>query len=59
LPTIGTYIVNVLNGKSNGEEKDKAWKWKREWADRGAHEKVMPKGELSDFEDASRPKARL
>jgi len=59
LPTIGAYIVNVLNGKSNGEEKDKAWKWKREWANLGAHEKVMPKGELSDFEDASRPKARL
>jgi sarcosine oxidase / L-pipecolate oxidase len=59
LPTVGTYIVNVLNSKSNGEEKDKAWKWKREWTDRGAHEKVMPKGELGDFEDASGPEARL
>lgn len=59
LPTIGTYIVNVLNGKSNGEEKDKAWQWKREWADRGAHEKVMPKGELRDFEETGRPTAKL
>ncbi len=58
LPTIGTYIVNVLNGKSNGEEKDKAWKWKTEWSDRGAHEKVMPKGELRDFE-TGRPSAKL
>ena len=49
LPTIGTYIMNVINGKSNGEEKDRAWMWKREWSSRGAHEKVMPKGELSDF----------
>ena len=59
MPTIGTYIVNVLNGKSNGEEKDKAWKWKREWTSRGAHEKVMPKGELRDFESAERGISRL
>ena len=59
LPTVGTYIVNVLNGKSNGKEKDKAWKWKREWLTRGAHEKVMPKCELRDFEDVGPPNARL
>lgn len=59
LPTIGMYIVNVLNGKSNGEEKDKAWKWKTEWSSRGAHEKVMPKGELRDFEAAHQLKSRL
>jgi sarcosine oxidase/L-pipecolate oxidase len=59
LPTVGTYIVNVLNGKSNGEEKDKAWRWKREWSSRGAHEKVMPKGELRDFEDGGRPTSKL
>ena len=49
LPTIGKYVVNVLNGKSNGEEKDKAWQWKTTFADRGAHEKVLPKRELSDL----------
>ena len=50
LPTIGRYVVNVLDGKSNGKEKDDAWGWKRTWERRGAHEKVWPKGELGDFE---------
>ena len=40
LPTIGKYVVNVLNGVSNGEAKDAAWKWKTEFSARGAHEKV-------------------
>ena len=31
LPTIGKYVVTVLNGKSNGKAKDDAWKWKTEW----------------------------
>jgi sarcosine oxidase / L-pipecolate oxidase len=59
LPTIGTYVVNILNGKSNGTEKDKAWKWKREWIGRGAHETVTSKGELRDFEDGGRPTSKL
>jgi sarcosine oxidase/L-pipecolate oxidase len=50
LPTIGRYVVNVLNGKSNGREKDEAWAWKTAWEGRGAHEKVLPKGELAGFE---------
>jgi sarcosine oxidase/L-pipecolate oxidase len=49
LPTIGQYVVNVLNGKSNGEEKDAAWQWKTQWSERGAHEKVLPRGELRDL----------
>ncbi|EXJ86394.1 hypothetical protein A1O3_03345 [Capronia epimyces CBS 606.96] len=49
LPNIGRYVVNVLNSKSNGKDKDEAWRWKSEWAGRGAHEKVLPKGELADF----------
>lgn len=49
LPNIGRYMVNVLEGKSNGVEKDEAWKWKTSWSDRGAHEKVLPKRELGDF----------
>ena len=28
LANAGKYIVNVLDGKSNGEEKDAAWGWK-------------------------------
>ena len=50
LPIIGKYVVNVLNGESNGKVKDDAWKWKREWNSRGAHEKVLPRGELSRFD---------
>lgn len=50
LPIIGKYVINVLNGESNGEEKDRAWKWKTEWSTRGAHEKVLPKAELEDFD---------
>ncbi|KAL2428926.1 L-pipecolate oxidase [Exophiala dermatitidis] len=49
LPNIGKYVANVLAGISNGPEKDEAWAWKKEWAGRGAHEKVLPKGELRDF----------
>ena len=49
LPNIGKYVVNVLDGLSNGKEKDEAWCWKRNWNARGAHEKTLPKGELRDF----------
>ncbi|KIV85668.1 hypothetical protein PV11_01335 [Exophiala sideris] len=49
LPNIGKYVVNVLNGKSNGQEKDEAWAWKRTWTERG-DEKVLPKGQLADFQ---------
>lgn len=49
LPNIGKYVVNVLNGKSNGKERDRNWGWKTQWAARGAHEKVMPRGELRDL----------
>ncbi|KIW75563.1 hypothetical protein Z517_10305 [Fonsecaea pedrosoi CBS 271.37] len=50
LPNIGKYVVNVLNGRSNGQERDEAWCWKRTFSERGAHEKVLPKGELKDFQ---------
>ena len=30
LPNAGRYICNVLSGKSNGEEKDQAWAWKKD-----------------------------
>jgi sarcosine oxidase / L-pipecolate oxidase len=50
LPIIGKYTVNVLNGESNGEERDQAWKWKSTWSNRGAHEKTLPRADLKDFE---------
>ena len=59
LPTIGMYVVRVLKGQSNGEIKDSAWKFKRELSSRGAHEKVLPKGELRDFMDDDEPRSRL
>ena len=58
LPTIGKYIVNVLDGASNGAEKDAHWAWKSgPQAGRGAHEKAYPHRELRDLEDE--PSARL
>ena len=54
LPTIGRYVVNVLNGVSNGQDKDEHWAWKRGGASgRGAHEKAYPQRELKEFEDDS------
>lgn len=50
LPNIGKYVINVLNGKSNGEEKDRMWSWKYTWSNQGAHPKVIPRSELSDFQ---------
>ncbi|KAF1972270.1 nucleotide-binding domain-containing protein [Bimuria novae-zelandiae CBS 107.79] len=41
LPIIGSYVVNVLNGVSNGEEKRR----------RGVNEKFVPKRDLKDLED--------
>ena len=56
LPTICKYIVKVLNGVSNGDEKDSHWAWKMGFGDpeksRGEHEKVVPHMELRDMEDA-------
>lgn len=48
LPVIGKYVVNVLQGVSNGEERDRKWKWKTSFEERGVHEKVIPRGELRD-----------
>lgn len=52
LPTIGKYVANVLEGISNGPEKDEVWSWKHpsSLAARGAHEKVVPRRELRDLE---------
>lgn len=54
LPTIGKYVVNVLNGKSNGNEKAAHWAWKTNVygleKSRGAHEKAPPVMELRDME---------
>jgi sarcosine oxidase/L-pipecolate oxidase len=54
LPIIGKFVVNVLYGISNGDEKDGRWAWKDgkgKVQGRGAHEKVVPKRELNEIED--------
>lgn len=35
MPVIGKYMINVLDGESNGQAKDKAWGWKSDvdWND--------------------------
>ncbi|KAF3006911.1 hypothetical protein E8E13_011192 [Curvularia kusanoi] len=63
MPNAGKYLLNVINGKSNGEEKDRAWKWKSETElnERGSKEfgnspRNDDRRELRDFEEE---KARL
>ena len=53
LPIIGKYISNVINGNSNGEEKDRNWAWKQHGCGqgglKGAHEKVLPTAEWREY----------
>ncbi|KAL4917672.1 FAD dependent oxidoreductase [Aspergillus aurantiobrunneus] len=50
LPTIGKYVVSVLEGIGNGPTKDKAWSWKSVGEnERGVHESLIPKKEFKDF----------
>lgn len=58
MPNAGKYLLNVLNDRSNGAEKDRAWKWKseEELKERGAKEfgnspRNVNRRELSDFEE--------
>ena len=55
LPIWGKYIANVLQGRSNGEEKERNWAWKESgWDDpgpAGAHAKLVPKREFRDLWD--------
>lgn len=53
LPTIGKYVANVLEGVSNGAEKDQAWGWKplQLSGERGVHEKVIPRRDLSELNE--------
>lgn len=49
MPNIGKYMIKVLNGESNGPEKDKAWGWKSK-AELHTPSQLARK-ELGDFED--------
>lgn len=56
-------MLNVLNGKSNGEEKDRAWKWKsqEELKQRAAKEfgDSPRKGKRRELRDYEEEKAKL
>ena len=43
LPNAGKYIINVVNGKSNGEERDNAWSWRTEGWDVREQSPDLPK----------------
>ncbi|MCJ1335714.1 hypothetical protein MMC09_000987 [Bachmanniomyces sp. S44760] len=55
LPVIGKYVVNVVEGKSNGVEMDERWAWKTNgWyfergPQEGVHEKLVPRREYRDL----------
>lgn len=50
MPNIGKYMIKVLNGESNGPEKDRAWGWKSK-AELQAPA-LSARKELGDFDDA-------
>ncbi|KAL0937038.1 L-pipecolate oxidase 2 [Colletotrichum truncatum] len=63
LPIAGKYMCNVLNERSNGAEKDKAWCWKKEEAlknsdpkEIGSVARATALPELKSFEDGTRPR---
>lgn len=43
MPIVGRYICNVINGESNGLEKDEAWGWK---GNASFHQGVKHRNEL-------------
>ncbi|KAF2443176.1 fructosyl amino acid oxidasesarcosine oxidase [Karstenula rhodostoma CBS 690.94] len=63
MPNAGKYLLNVVNGQSNGEAKDKAWKWKSEdeLKERGAKEfgESPRKGNRRELEEYEEGKAKL
>lgn len=62
LPVAGKYMCNVLKGQSNGEEKDRAWKWRsgEELKQKGTKEfgdgprKEGMRRDLREYEDTDR-----
>ncbi|KAH7348024.1 fructosyl amino acid oxidase [Pyrenochaeta sp. MPI-SDFR-AT-0127] len=60
LPIAGSYMCNILNGKSNGDERNKAWKWKneeelkrRQGKEFGDSPRKGERWEISSFEEGS------
>lgn len=61
LPTIGEYVANIVQGKSNGEEKDETWGWKSQgWetsTEGGAHVYLIPRRDFRDFRETGDAKS--
>ncbi|KAF2765496.1 FAD/NAD(P)-binding domain-containing protein [Teratosphaeria nubilosa] len=53
LPNAGKYMLNVLNGHSNGPEKDGAWGWKDEETLKTGDKRSKSKREFNDFVKSS------
>jgi sarcosine oxidase / L-pipecolate oxidase len=53
LPNAGRYMLNILDGRSNGEEKDRAWGWKSAEELRKARGRREKKWELKELENTS------
>ena len=52
-------MLNVLDGKSNGEQKDRAWAWKTNAEQRSARGDRAPQRELRDLDEPSAPQAKI
>lgn len=59
MPIAGGYMCKVLNGRSNGKEKERAWGWKSEEQSKekkgkefGDSPRKGMRQELKDFEDS-------
>lgn len=55
LPNAGKYMLNVLEGKSNGAEKDRAFGWKSVTELKSAHEKSFVSREWRDLQSEAKP----
>lgn len=49
LPTMGWYVANVLDGVSNGADRDEAWAWKQERKGQGVHDKLTPTKDVRSY----------
>lgn len=56
MPNIGKYMVNVLEGESNGKEMDTAWGWKSRADIEVASRGDMNRRELRDFDTGTTSK---
>ena len=59
LPNAGNYMVNILKGKSNGAEKDRAFGWKAGADIEAARRKLTAKHEWRELVGGAKSLAKL